>query len=264
MSDAPTEPSPRANFPHVVHEEHPTASVRGLSGVVTDIGSGEITPRAVRVRYSTDEDMVWQESPSLLLLMPPLIKMAAIFVVLLFAASLAREQLLSLVVSGRAALVQADKGAAADESAATGTESIARALELLSSSKRRLNQAEKNAVARGLAQAVAWVPYGVAVLMLLRWGLSFLRLKMTRYWATSQRLVIESGILRSVNIPFELHRLGNALIVKPLLLRPFGVSNLLIADGIELRGLRNAEYVRDLLRTGGQLEAQRVDKIRWR
>jgi hypothetical protein len=45
----------------------------------------------------------------------------------------------------------------------------------------------------------------------------------------------------------------------------FGVSNLVITKPhIELFGLRNADYVRDILRQGGQLEAQRVDKIRFR
>jgi hypothetical protein len=59
--------------------------------------------------------------------------------------------------------------------------------------------------------------------------------------------------------------LGDAVILKPLLLRMFGVSNLVITKpSVKLVGLRNAEYVRDILRQGGQLEAQRVDKIRWR
>ena len=59
--------------------------------------------------------------------------------------------------------------------------------------------------------------------------------------------------------------MGDAVIVKPLLLRIFGVSNLEIAKPpVKLYGLRNAEYVRDILRQGGQMEAQRVDKIRFR
>ena len=59
--------------------------------------------------------------------------------------------------------------------------------------------------------------------------------------------------------------MGDAVIVKPLLLRIFGVSNLEITNPpVKLVGLRNAEYVRDILRQGGQLEAQRVDKIRFR
>jgi hypothetical protein len=68
-----------------------------------------------------------------------------------------------------------------------------------------------------------------------------------------------------VNRPYELHQLGDAVIVKPLLLRFFGVANLVITSPpITLFGLRNAQYVRDILRQGGQLEAQRVDKIRFR
>ena len=92
-----------------------------------------------------------------------------------------------------------------------------------------------------------------------------LKLKTTRYSASSQRLIVEEGSLHSVNRPYELHQLGDAVIVRPLLLRPFGVSNLVITQPhVELYGLRNADYVRDILRQSGQLEAQRIDKIRWR
>jgi hypothetical protein len=92
-----------------------------------------------------------------------------------------------------------------------------------------------------------------------------LKLKTTKYCASSQRLIVEEGSLHSVNRPYELHELGDAVIVKPLLLRLFGVSNLEITKPpVKLYGLRNADYVRDLLRQGGQMEASRVDKIRFR
>jgi hypothetical protein len=92
-----------------------------------------------------------------------------------------------------------------------------------------------------------------------------LKLMTTKYSASSQRLIVEEGSLHSVNRPYELHQLGDALIVKPLLLRLFNVSNLeIVKPPITLVGLRNAEYVRDILRQGGQMEASRVDKIRFR
>ncbi len=53
--------------------------------------------------------------------------------------------------------------------------------------------------------------------------------------------------------------------MKPLLLRLFGVAQLDFPDpGITLLGMRNADHVRDILRTGRQLGAQRTDKIGWR
>jgi len=116
-----------------------------------------------------------------------------------------------------------------------------------------------------LREAVGAFPWIVAALSALRLLAALVRLKTTHYAASSQRLVVEHGIFATLNVPFELHRLGNAVITKPLLLRPFGISNMtILPPGISLVGLRNSAYVRDLLRTGGQLEAQRVDKIRWR
>ena len=92
-----------------------------------------------------------------------------------------------------------------------------------------------------------------------------LKLMTTKYCASSQRLIVEEGSLHSVNRPYELHQLGDAVIVKPLLLRLFNISNLeILKPPVLLVGLRNADYVRDILRQGGQLEAQRVDKIRFR
>jgi hypothetical protein len=119
--------------------------------------------------------------------------------------------------------------------------------------------------ASGLNRILALVKLafgGLFTLLLLAY---LLRLKTTKYSASSQRLIVEEGSLHSVNRPYELHKLGDAVISKPLLLRIFGVSNLVITTPpVQLYGLRNAEYVRDILRQGGQLEAQRVDKIRWR
>ena len=49
------------------------------------------------------------------------------------------------------------------------------------------------------------------------------------------------------------------------MLRLFGVAHLVIPDpGVTLFGIRNPDDVRGILRTGGQLEAQRIDKIRFR
>ena len=104
-----------------------------------------------------------------------------------------------------------------------------------------------------------------AVFFVLRLFFYLLKLNTTKYSATSQRLIVESGSFHAVNRPYELHQLGDAVIHKPLLLRPFEIANLVIdKPRIRLVGLRNAEYVRDILRQGGQLEAQRADKARWR
>lgn len=112
---------------------------------------------------------------------------------------------------------------------------------------------------------LAWVKIGFTSLFVLLLLGYWFKLKTTKYCASSQRLIVEEGALHSVNRPYELHQLGDAVISKPVLLRMFGVSNLVITKPhIELYGLRNAEYVRDILRQGGQLEAQRVDKIRFR
>jgi hypothetical protein len=116
-----------------------------------------------------------------------------------------------------------------------------------------------------LDRILALVKFGFGGLFLLLFLAYLLKLMTTKYCASSQRLIVEEGSLHSVNRPYELHQLGDAVIVKPLLLRIFDVSNLEITKPpVKLYGLRNAEYVRDILRQGGQLEAQRVDKIRFR
>ena len=103
---------------------------------------------------------------------------------------------------------------------------------------------------------------GLFFLMLLTY---LLGLRSIRYSATSQRLFVEEGLLHAVNQSYELHQLGDAVLTQSFLMRPFGIANLVIAKpSIVLYGLRNAAAVRDLLRTGGQLEAQRANKIRWR
>lgn len=205
----------------VVSGETPTADVRAAKGIVTDIGDAAITPRAESIRRDTDEQMVWQEKPSLLVIAPKAIRYALIMIVFVVAAANVESRLLSRAIDGF-------------------SESPAR---------RMIGQAEL------LLFAV----------LALRLGFSLLSLMCTQYAATSQRLFVRTGVFSSRNVPFEIHQLGTGVITGNLILRLFKIDNLTIASPpIQLVGLRNAEYVRDILRAGGQLEAQRTDKIRWR
>jgi hypothetical protein len=253
--------------PAVIEGQLPTASVRVGVGVINDIGANNITSRAQHIRNSSDEAMVWQESPSLALLVPRAVKyaiwMAVIFLlcwgVNRFVATNPWVQPI-LSAHGVKPTVSAPmhstrktrsrRSAAVSEDAASTAASDADALVA--------NQVK-------LSLILFAVKAVFAIFFLLRLLSYLMRLKTTKYCASSQRLIVEEGSWHTVNRPYELHQLGDAVIEKPLLLRLFDVSNLIIQKPfIPLYGLRNAEYVRDILRQGGQLEAQRADKIRWR
>jgi hypothetical protein len=253
-----------------------TVSVQAVSGVLGDIGDNAVTGRAEYIRQSTDEEMIWQESPSLALLLPRFVKYAVLMAIVLFlcagikhfvgrnpAAQAALEHIGIHATSerrldesahraghkprgGRHAAEQTDADAASTDASAAP-------------------DAPRTEPADGLGHILLLVKLGFAGLFTLLFLLYLLKLKTTKYCASSQRLIVEEGSFHTVNRPYELHQLGDAVIVKPLLLRLFNVSNLIVTKpGIELYGLRNADYVRDILRQGGQLEAQRVDKIRFR
>ena len=274
-----------SSFPKIVQQPQPTARVNELEGVISDIGRNKITARAQKIRFNTDEDMVWQASPSLLLLIPRLIKYAILMtaaIVLCSYIEVWEGQVESRVKAEQASLAKA----------AARLQQPAPPKRIGSHSVRTTKPASVVAPAtpapdpgssqvdpalERLNQILLWFQYGVAGVLLIRLGGYFLSLRCTRYQASSQRLVVEWGVRRTYNVPYELHHIGNAVIIKPLLLRPFGLAHVRIGQPVvageprighrpyfELRGIRNADLVRDLLRTGGQLEAQRTDKIRWR
>jgi hypothetical protein len=279
-SDDSNQLQPSSNFPRTLQQKPATIPVQAASGVLGKIGDNAVTGRAEYIRYSTDEEMIWQESPSLALLLPRFIKYAILMAVVLFVCSAVRNFV------GRNPAVQAALERVGVSSTATEGrlgEPARRAGHKPRSAHRALEkpadtassdattdgapeaETPRNEPASGLDHILALVKLGFAGLFTVLFLAYLVKLKTTKYYASSQRLIVEEGSLHSVNRPYELHQLGDAVIVKPLLLRLFGVSNLVITKPqVELYGLRNADYVRDILRQGGQLEAQRVDKIRFR
>jgi hypothetical protein len=110
-------------------------------------------------------------------------------------------------------------------------------------------------------------PYaaGLILLLVLRFAWRAARLLTTKYRLTSQRLIVDVGVFSRVSVPYELHQLGDALVVSTLLLRMCGRATLVVQKPyVRLRGIRNAAAIRDLIRNAGQREAHRVDMIRWR
>jgi hypothetical protein len=68
---------------------HPTAatSVRSVQTALQDIGHGNVTNRANAIQGSSDESMVWEDSPSLALLIGPIVKYFIVTVVAVAIAS---------------------------------------------------------------------------------------------------------------------------------------------------------------------------------
>ncbi len=252
--NAPAQAS--AGFPHVVQQAAATAPVRHMAGVVTDMGSGLVTSRAEAIRHQTDEEMIWREKPSLLILAPQ-----ALFYGLILACLLALNSWMAAQAEQREAALSPP----ASDHVAVAPHPMKKALKAAARKAPHPAEGPSGQDLHSQAQLLSWLTWGIAALLGGRLLIRFVRLKVTTYSASSQRLFVESGILRNVNRPHELHLLGDATIVKPLLMRPFGIAHMAIGfNGLQLLGLRNAAYVRDILRNSGQLEAQRVDKIRWR
>ncbi len=214
--------------PALAEPTTPVADVRVGRAVVTDIGDNKITPAAENIRHTTDEQMVWQERPSPLVLVPK----ALLYAVIMIA-----------VIVGLAILGGVLEG------------------------PRRGDASGPSTWAATFAHTWFWrIDLIVFAVLGIRLAFANLSLAAVKYRATSQRLFIESGIFVSRSIPYEIHTLGDAVVSSNLILKLFRIENLTILapTTIELIGLRNADYVRDVLRSGGQLEAQRADKIRWR
>lgn len=270
---------PSSNIPRTIQAKPATMPVQAGSSVLGDIGDNAVTGRAEFIRQATDEEMIWQEAPSLVLLLPRFIKYAVFMAIVLLCCSTV-QKIVAQNPAAQAALERAGIRATVDS---RQTEPTRRAGRKPKSGRRAVEQSSDAASsddttdvapevetprserAGRLSHILALVKLGFGGLFTLLFLAYLLRLKTTKYCASSQRLIVEEGSLHSENRPYELHKLGDAVILKPLLLRIFGVSNLTITNPpIQLWGLRNAEYVRDILRQGGQLEAQRMDKIRWR
>jgi hypothetical protein len=254
--------------------------VQAGTGVISNIGDNNITGRAEQIRYSTDEAMVWQEAPSLALLVPRAIKYIVLLAVIFIACAVA-GRVISSNPGARAALESSGihapaaapshragrkaRGRPATPAADASSDAPADSTAVPSDAAPASDATDQPTPYFTLGKVFFLVKSFFAALFALLLLVYFFRLKATRYSASSQRLIVEEGAWHAVSRPYELHQLGDAVIVKPALLRMFGVANLIVTKPeIELNGLRNAEYVRDILRQGGQLEAQRVDKIRWR
>ncbi|MDR3751695.1 MAG: PH domain-containing protein [Terracidiphilus sp.] len=275
---------PSHSIPRTLQTKPVTIPVQAASGVISDIGDNAVTGRAEYIRQNTDEEMIWQETPSLVLLLPRFVKYAILMAIVIIACSMGRNYvghnpwaraglesigIHSSAVSrtsepgrrtghkprgGRRALDQPSDAASTDSTSAAAPDADQPPSETPYSGR-----------SNDLDHILILVQVGFAGLLTLLFLAYLLKLMTTKYRASSQRLIVEEGSLHSVNRPYELHQLGDAVIVKPLLLRMFGISNLEITKpSVVLYGLRNADYVRDILRQGGQLEAQRVDKIRFR
>ncbi len=272
---------PPSGISRTLEQKPATIPVQAASGVLGNIGDNAVTGRAESIRYSTDEEMIWQESPSLALLVPRLIKYAILMAIVLIACAVGR----GVVGSNPAAQAALERGGIRATAEGRSAGPARRLGHKPRSGHRAAEAAADGNSSDGTSEAVPETPRSEPgneaglgldrILLLIKLGfgglftllllLYLLKLKTTKYCASSQRLIVEEGSWHSENRPYELHRLGDAVIQRPLLLRMMGVSNLvIIAPHIELYGLRNADYVRDILRQGGQLEAQRVDKIRWR
>jgi hypothetical protein len=233
----------------------------------TNIGDGRVTAIAQDLLNYDPEAQVWQDAPTLALMLSSVLKWIILILVWLGAlAVFAPAPTLPAVAQAETA--QAVQPAPVNDKHAKGKK------------KSRTGKAatdEQNAAgATAAAQSTAPAPHDDTWYMVAKWvGILVivyqvychcawaLRLKTIRYKMSSQRLTITSGIFSKTTNTYELHQLNSSgQIHSPLFLRLFGRANLYV--GVWLSGIRNAEAVRDLVRNAGQIEASRVDKARWR
>jgi hypothetical protein len=270
---------PSSSFPRTIQQKPATIPVQAGSGVIGDIGDNVITGRAEYIRQNTDEEMIWQESPSLVLLLPRFIKYAILMAIVLFACSAARNYvrqnpyaqaaLESVGIHATAEIRSGEPSRRAGRKPRGGRHAAEQAADAASPDATTDVPSEvetpRSVPGNDLGHILNLIKLSFGALFTVLFLAYILKLMTTKYSASSQRLIVEEGSLHSVNRPYELHQLGDAVIVKPLLPRLFNVANLEITKPpVTLVGLRNAEYVRDILRQGGQMEASRVDKIRFR
>jgi hypothetical protein len=254
----------------VVNREN-VMSLHNVDSLVTqtgaNIGDGRVTAVAQELLNYDPEAQVWQDSPTLALMLSSVVKW--VFLILVWLGALAVfAPVPALPSAAPAETAQAAQAAPVADKHTKGKK------------KSRAGKAvtdEQNAAGTASAvQAAAPVQHDDIWYQVAKWaGILVivyqvychcawaLRLKTTRYKMSSQRLTIASGIFSKTTNTYELHLLNSSgQIHSPLFLRLFGRANLYV--GVWLSGIRNAEAVRDLVRNAGQIEASRVDKARWR
>lgn len=260
------------NIANINDEEAGAKNVREISGTLKSIGDSNVTAAAEYLLGADHEPMVWQESPSLALIVWPILKFLFLTIVAFSAVAYVEtiylsksgprptaveEHQLATDLPSKPAIDQSKKRSKTDIEAAHQARSAWNAMA----------QARENLSKRAAGWAsfrwIEWARNGFVGILLLALLERFARIKTTRYRMSTQRLILDRGILSRTSIPIELHKLSGAIIHQPFLLRLFKTSNVHVS-GILLEGLRNAELVRDLIRNAGQMEAQRTDKIRWR
>jgi len=105
---------------------------------------------------------------------------------------------------------------------------------------------------------------GAAVVIGLAAAVKYFIVRSTNYALTSERLIVETGILSRSSEEIELYRVKDWSVLQPLLLRMFGyghvriTSNDATAPELLLMGISKPEKVRDMVRT--HVEAAREKK----
>lgn len=235
------------------------------------IGNGRVTAIAQDLLSYDPESMVWQDSPNLALMIPSILKwLTLIFVWLTVLNYLAPSS--PILKADNLDSIKAEKSEIDKQSqnkklsrkastSASKASSSSHEVDVISNSEDKLSI--PNLGSEG--SWYFWIKWlGIAVISYqfyvhLTWAL---RLKCTKYKMSSQRLIIQSGILSKTSNTYEIHNLSSGQIDSPFFPRMFGCSNLYV--GIWLISIRNAEAVRDLIRNAGQIESSRIEKARWR
>lgn len=229
-----------------------------------DIGNARVTSVAQKVLNFDPEAMIWQDSPSLAILLSNVFKWLVVFLIWLAVLTHFSQEVTKAIAAEQAAAVsEAAKVAKAQE--VPGKKRKAKKVE--DSSLAKSSPPPQNERERTNAEAIYFLILAGGVLVFFVQTLRLIgrawSIANIKYSMTSQRLKIESGIFSKASNTYELHNLGNGHVYTPFSLRLFGRSNLYVS-GLWLSGIKNAETVRDLIRNAGQLEASRIDKARFR
>ncbi|MEM7678085.1 MAG: PH domain-containing protein [Myxococcota bacterium] len=111
---------------------------------------------------------------------------------------------------------------------------------------------------------IALYAFAGAVFFALAAAIKYFIVRSTAYSLTSERLIVETGILSRSSEEIELYRVKDWSVMQPLLLRMFGhghvriTSNDATAPELILMGISKPENLRDLVRT--HVEASRDKK----
>jgi len=228
----------------------------------THIGNARVTSVAQQVLNYDPEAMIWQDSPSLAVMLSNVLKWVILFIVWLAAvAYFAHAPVPVAPASTPETVAETTKPVKKNSQ---GKHSKSKSADVVSShidetAKTSSKMSDQELTRFGII-AVGILVFFFKALGLIKRALS---LRSIRYSMTSQRLKIESGIFSKTSNIYELHVLGSGQMSTPFFMGLFGRSNLYVS-GLWLVGIRNAEAVRDLIRNAGQIEASRVDKARFR